>query len=525
MEPPNNNRQLSVKLLFRRALPALLALPLLFWTSSAFGQIVNFKPLERGEYTEEEEKLTVLRGLAASLDYAVSLDRAKYEELTNEEEKTTFRQDFRLSLRTVLHRDVEFLLSLEPLPRTFQGDESRQRPQEEGRISETQSTALNLREAYLRYKFNPNSGLIMGKQELSIGDRRGKVFNGIAPAITYDCRVGTWCMPFGAIKIGQAPSDWIFHWALEYTAWDDKKDSYNSDSLKVEVFRIIYTEGNVPLGKNHGPAFFNPDAPDDGTQTDISHATDSVGKPIYFDADSQNYFGFRLGWESGGFFLNIDFTSNQGDKRLHRFRDESSGVLALNFGGTEAEEFNVSVSGKVWESEVGIRGQFWRLGLRLLDADGEASVDPADKTTFLLGTTGFHEITPGAYGGTRLYFNGTGRNIDSGLGLGHSVNNIFMVGLFYEYSDPEGRGMDYQFGVYKLELNNPILDGNGNLQSNVGLEVNNVLSFYVHKAIKLQIEANVIDTQGAFTVDDYSSPLGRNTDVFTQGAIRIIYNF
>lgn len=235
--------------LLRSVLPALLSLPLLFWATFATAQIVNFKPLERGEYTEEEERLTILRGLSVSLDYAASLERAKYEELTDEEEKTAFSQDFRLTLRSVFHRDIEFLLSIEPGRRRFEGTEFRQRSEEEGKLSETQSTSVNLREAYLRYRFNPGSGLILGKQELSIGDRRGKVFNGIAPAITYDCRVGTWCMPFGGIKIGRAPSDWILHWALEYTAWDDKNAGYNNDTFKVEIFRIIYTENNIPLGK------------------------------------------------------------------------------------------------------------------------------------------------------------------------------------------------------------------------------------------------------------------------------------
>jgi hypothetical protein len=525
-EPTINNRPLSVKSPIRSLFLVTLFLPLVFWAASASAQIVNFKPLERGEYTEEEEKLTVLRGLDASLDYAAILDRAKFDRLTSDEEKTDFSQDFRLNLRSVFHRDVELFLSLEPTERSFEASESRQRKEEEGRLSDSQAISLNLREAYLRYRFNPRSALIVGKQEISIGDRRGKVFNGIAPAITYDCNVGTWCMPFGAIKVGQLPSDWIFHWALEYTAWDNKNNGYDNDTFKVEIFRILYSENNIPLGKNHGPAFYNPDNPDNGTQADSSQATDSAGNPIYYDADSQDYFGVRLGWDSGAFFLNFDFTINQGDRRLRRYSDENtSGVQGLTFGSTEAGEFSVSLSGKVWESEIGFRGPKWRTGLRVLSADGDSIVDPTDKSDYLIGTTGYHEITPGTYRGTRLYFNGTDKSVEQGSGLGHSISNIFLVGVFYEFSDPGGQGLDYQLGVYKLELNNPIEDGFGNKQSNIGVEINNLLSFYIHKAIKWQFEINILDTQGAFTLSDYSRPFGQNTSTYAQGVTRLIYKF
>lgn len=518
----------SVKQFFRVIVPALLILVGLNWATGASAQIVNFKPLERGEYTEEEEKLTILRGLEVSLEYAASLDRAKHDDIPSDEQKTDFRQDFRLGLRSVFHRDVEFQLVLSPAVRSFEGGELRERDEDEQNgIAETQPLSLNVREAYLRYKFNPRSGLIVGKQELSIGDRRGKVFNGIAPAITYDCRVGTWCMPFGAIKIGKLASDWIFHWALEYTAWDDKNDGYNNDTFQVEIFRIIYTENNVPLGKNNGPAFFNPDALDAGPLVDPSQATDSVGTPIFYDASSQDYFGFRVSWESGIFFMNFDLTSNQGDRKLHRFSSTtSSGAPAgLNFGGTEELVFRVSVSGIAWESEVGFRQRHWRLGVRLLNVDGDDELDPTDKSSFLGGVSGYHAITPGSYRGTRAFFNGSDNGVEFGRGLGRSVSNIEMIGFFFEFSDPLGKGMDYSLGIYDLELNRPVLDANGNRQSNVGVEINNVLSFYVHKAIKWQFEINIIDTQGAFAVDDFTRPTGRKTDFFTQGAVRLIYSF
>ncbi|NIR98521.1 MAG: hypothetical protein GWO39_13180, partial [Gammaproteobacteria bacterium] len=106
--------------------------------------------------------------------------------------------------------------------------------------------------------FNPRSGLIVGKQELSLGDRRGKLFHGVAPAITFDCKAGTWCFPVGLAMIGPKGADAIVHLALQFNGWDEQHDGFRH-ALEVEVFRLIYTEEDVPLGKNLGPARFNPD--------------------------------------------------------------------------------------------------------------------------------------------------------------------------------------------------------------------------------------------------------------------------
>ena len=112
----------------------------------------------------------------------------------------------------------------------------------------------------------------------------------------------------------------------------------------------------------------------------------------------------------------------------------------------------------------------------------------SNKQGLFRGRDGFYEVTPGSYRGTRLYFNGSDNSVEQGSGLGHSVNNIEMFGFFMDFRDPHGKELDYSLGIYKLELNRPVIDSNGNRQSNVGVEVDNMLSFYVHKAIKLQFE-------------------------------------
>jgi hypothetical protein len=501
-----------------------VSLLLLLWSLPVAAQVVNFKPLARGEYEEEEEKLFILRGIRVGGDYAIRSARDKHESLSEEEETTRFKQDFRLDLRTVFHRDVEMQLVLETQPSSMDSRQFREAADEDrNRITESGSLSLNAREAYLRYKFNPGSALILGKQEISLGDRRGKTFHGIAPGFTYDCRVGTWCMPFGGLKIGEEASDWIFHWALEYTAWEEERNGL-SDTFKVEIFRIIYTENNVPLGTNRGPALFNRSDPDDPLALDASQAVDSLGNPIYYDAEKQDYFGFRLKWDSGVFFFNFDVVSNQGDRKLHRYREGTS-IQPLDFEGSQDLSFGQPVSGIAWESEVGFRTPQLRYGLRLMSASGDPPVTPDTTTGLTSGLGGFYEITPGSYQGTRLYFNGNDATVELSGGLGHSINNTRLYGFFLDFSDPQGRGLEYSLGIYRLERQHPVFDALGFKQTDIGTEVDNMFGFYIHKAIKLQLEGNLMFTGKAFAPNDHTLPSGVSEDFFLQGIARLVYSF
>ncbi len=509
-----------------RTSPLLVFLILLLWGLTVFGQAINFKPLERGEYEEEEEKLFILRGIKVGGDYAISLRRDKHNEIPADQNRTSSDQDFRLDLRTVFHRDIEMHLVLETQPSEFDSTRLRSSEDQEGQSQTTESPALglNAREASLRYRFNPRSMLVLGKQEISLGDRRGKTFHGIAPGATYDCKIGTWCMPFGALKIGEEASDWIFHWALEYTAWEAGKKEELGDTLRVEIFRILYTENNIPMGTNSGPAFFNRNDPDNSGALHPSQASDSAGNPIYYDAEEQDYWGLRVNWFSGAFFLNFDAVYNQGKRRLHRYRSDAPAEF-LDFDGNRDYSFRQVVSGIAVESEIGGRWNKGRAGLRFLNASGDPPLTPGAAGEQIRGIDGFFEITPGSYQGTRLYFNGSDATVESGGGLGHSVNNTQMYGFFYEFTDPDDLKMDYTFGLFRLERIHPVYDALGLKRKAIGTELNNLLSFHIHKALRLQFEVNAINTGKAFAVDDYSAPTGLSNNYFLQGFVRLVYNF
>jgi hypothetical protein len=488
---------------------------------------VNFKPLEQGDYTEEEQKIVTLKGLEAGLDYALRMSKAQYGGLSKGGTVTQLNQIVRLRLSTVFDQDLGLHLVLEPDQRNVRDTDIRaERGNEAGRLGDGQPLSLGVRELYFGWRFNPRSALLLGKHELSIGDRRGKVFDGIVQAFTFDCTVGTWCMPFGAALLGTDVGDGLFHWALQYTAWDEQADGFR-DSLAVEIFRIVYTENNVPLGRNLGPTVYNPDNPTNSAASVAGSAPASQlllpdGQPVYYDARHQNYFGFRVNWEAGSFFFNFDVTSNQGSRDYHPYRDANGVELGTLPSG--AQEESHKVQGSAVESEIGIRWPRMRLGLRLMNATGDTLQNSSSGSSYLRGLSGYHEITPGAYRGARLYFNGGDSEVTDGAGLGHSVNNTRLVGIFYDYEDADNRKVAYSLGLYQLLLNHAILNADGERVYNIGLEWDNVLTFFLRKRFKLQFEANAIQPRGAFALNDYTPPDTVQT-VFVQALGRLVYSF
>ncbi len=509
---------------------ALLLAGLVLLPMHAAAQL-NFKPLERGDVKEVDQKLVVVRGadgkefaLELGGDFAIRSSGEKAKRLDLLDRRTQFDEDFRLKIRTWFHQDVALHLTLQTAPSGFNDSNLRQAPADNrGSLTDSKPLTLTAREAYLLFNTNPNSHLLFGKQEISLGDRRGKVYDALQPGASFDCRVGTWCMPFGAIKAGEASADWIYHWALEYRPWDGLKNNMR-DTLEVEIFRIIYTESNVPLGTNLGPATFDRENPEVATRT---QQTDFTGKPIYFDAREQNYMGLRLNWLGGPLFANLDFTSDQGKRIYHRFREPNGGPsvgLPIYANGVGSKFQRESIAGYTYESELGFRWQQGQTGLRYMTATGDSVKPPDNGKNFLRVLRGYHEITPGTYRGSRIYFNGTDSDVQDGSGLGHSVNNTTLVGWFIDLDYPDDKKVGYSGGLFAIRKNEAIFNALGKLRSNVGLELDNVLTWHVHKAVKVQFEANVLRAGGAFSLDDFTPP-DKDQYLFIQGIARLVYNF
>ncbi|MDH4246670.1 MAG: hypothetical protein OEW39_02510, partial [Deltaproteobacteria bacterium] len=447
---------------FRMFPSAVLALLLAGAPSAVRGQ-VNFKPLERGDYTEVEERIISVRGLEVGLDYALTLENREYSGLPAGGKGTNHLQDLRLRLQTTLHRDIALHLTLGPNQHNMQNGDLRVeevRQGSDGRLRDSQPTTLGLRESYLRYGFNPRSFILLGKHELSLGDRQGKIFNAIVPAYTFDCQAGTWCMPFGIGFLGKRAGDAVYHWGLQFNAWDEYANG-QQDKLSVEIFRIIYLEQQVPLGKNLGPTNYNPDysSANPATAPLSSQLLDSKGIPVTYDARKENYYGVRWDFRSGRFYWNGDATGHQGQRLYH----------------SEGTEAVFKVRARAGETELGMRWSTGQAGLRMMTASGDPYEDSSSSASYLRHLRGYHEITPGSYSGTRLYFNGGDSEVDQGAGLGHSISNTRLVGLVLRIGDPENRQVSYNTGLYQLQLNQNILNRQGLPVSKIGLEWDNML--------------------------------------------------
>ncbi|MBI3993853.1 MAG: hypothetical protein HY342_11300 [Candidatus Lambdaproteobacteria bacterium] len=484
----------------------------------------NFKPLERGDYQETDENLVMVRGLEVSGQYALRVMQNSSAELSGNEKQTQAHQDFRLHLRSVFHRDVSLNVVLEVAPGDLNQAGLRERSGDtRGALAQSPALTLNPREAYLRYLFNPNSPFLIGKHELSLGDRRGKTFDAIVGGATFDCRAGTWCMPLGFFKIGDAAADWVYHWALTYRGWDIAHDG-GRDAFEVEIFRVIYTEHNVPLGANLGPATFDPATAQ--TSPVAGQVTDTLNQPIYYDAKEYNYFGLRVDWQQGAIFANLDITASQGRREYHLYRPADGGIPGgpIYSSGEGQRRASRNIAGTAVEVEAGYRWPALLAGVRLMSATGDAAVPEIDGKSYLRPLSGYHEITPGTYRGARLFFNGGDSNIGDGAGLGHSVNNTTLAGVFFQWTDREQGKFRYDGGLYLLSRNEAVLNELDKPQTEIGVELDNMLTWTFHKALRAEFELNLIAAGKAFSVNDVTRPAAEPEN-YVQGLGRLVYQF
>ncbi|HBL56041.1 MAG TPA: hypothetical protein DDZ36_09260, partial [Deltaproteobacteria bacterium] len=245
----------------------------LFLLSSAFSLFVSlansgsaqaqsyFVPLERGDYKERKERLTFSPGVELSGDYRFRTSKLKSTALplsrtaTNSPEEFSFDQDIRLRLRSTVHRIISLNLELATNQEPIYQSDIRTSRSSRTTGSESQTANITARQAYLEFNRNPNEETKLGKQVINIGDRKGKVFAGILSGYAQRCKAGTWCYEIGGMKLSSADGDWLYFFSLDYPFWHEV-DSQGEiiDSLRIEMFRIKYTEHDVPLGLNNIPA-------------------------------------------------------------------------------------------------------------------------------------------------------------------------------------------------------------------------------------------------------------------------------
>ena len=240
--------------------PALFLFVLLTSFGSAAAQS-HFVPLERGDVSERKEHLIFSPGIELSGDYRFRTTKIKSTALpasrtgTNSPEEFSFDQDLRLLLRSTVHRTISINLELATNQEPIYQSDIRASRSSRMTGAESQTANITARQSYLEFNRNPNEETKIGKHIINIGDRNGKVFSGILSGFSQRCKAGTWCYEIGGMKLSSADGDWLYFFSLDYPFWHEV-DSQGEvvDSFRFEMFRVKYTEHDVPLGLNNIPA-------------------------------------------------------------------------------------------------------------------------------------------------------------------------------------------------------------------------------------------------------------------------------
>jgi len=491
----------------------------------------NFIPLERGDHVERKEHLVFSPGLEFSGNYRFRSSKVRStspmvsRSETNSPEEFSFDQDLRLHLRTIVHRTISLNLEIATNQEPYY--QSDIRTSNTSRVSEADSQISNIyaRQSFLEINRNPNEATKIGKHVINIGDRKGKVFYGILSGFSQRCKAGTWCYEIGGMKLSSADGDWLYFFSLDYPFWHES-DSIGKviDSFRIEIFRIKYTEHDVPLGINNVPAPRLKESSLSSLESDgfnsgsgcneilAKYTLNSSCKPIYYNVHEQEYFGLRMNWESANWSFYADIISNQGNRNYFQYNDRHN-LDRMKISGRAAE---LELSWKRSGEKYTLMGMF-------AQGDEQLSDDTNSGTNYLRNLDGYFEISPGTYSGTKFYFNGGSPELNSGTGLGHSINNIQLGGIRYYYEIPETR-MIYRFGIYNLSHVKPVLNALGKKETNIGIEWDNTFSMLFAEHANIDFDFNLFRPGMAFSYNDHVLPTG-SKDLILHFAGRLTYSF
>ncbi len=510
----------------------------------------NFTPLQRGDIEEREDRWAFSPGIQLSGDYRFRTSYFNSNDLQprfpddRDPDEWVYENDLRIRMRSTVHRNASINLEIETRQGPVQEADLRDENSTERTLApDSQISALQARQAYLEYNTNPHNILKIGKHYINIGEHRGKVFAGVLTGVSHDCRLGTWCYELGAMKAGRHAADWIYYGSLEYPVFQEKTPE-GSHHFTVEIFRVFYTERNIPLGISNAPTFRDNDqeadveaafANEDSVleqrlRTQSRQVFDRDGNLLYYDAIGQEYFGIRLEWVLSPLEVHFDLTANQGKRRYHLLNEEG-GPERPNFGEASSEAFKTgnraeeSVAALASELDVKYRIGNHRFGFRWMFASGTKEKPDPEITgrNFLRTLHNYYEIVPGSYRGTNFYFNGGEQDLNAGTGLGHSISNTSLWGGWYSYTVLDW-DFTYRVGIFKLDRVQPVINELGKEVEDIGLEVDNTFAFILDKHVKADIELNFFQARDAFTFEDNEVPVKSPDGVF-HVAGRIVYSF
>jgi len=496
----------------------LLACFLISYGFSDLNAQQHFKPLKDGEYEIVEEDTRYHPGAQIHGSYeAIASDR-KNGLVTGKSLGGNFYQDISLMLRSKINTNVSLNVKL--------GHESpvvsdQDRPYETRNPSDRTTTAdgdgfnVTFEEAFLEYNHNPNAQLRLGRQYITIGDRRGLVFEGEATAATQGCRIGTWCYSIGGARLGDEGRAGVFWAQLDYPVYESGvlipdpwgiKPTRQEKSFSVELFRVMYGGNDVPTAEYGGWT---------GEYSDAHDTTDDAasGDDVYFDNDGVEYIGMNILWNYYDFDLHFTW-SNMNGTRNYFARDRTSRL--------ETDLGSRSVSGNAYLLDLGYRMQEnWKTTLTLFSASGN-SLGSQNEKLWEKNSTAYHEIQKGAFGDALIYFNGK-----NGIGDGHSVSNLTFYALKFAYREKVDEiGAD--MGLYLFSRTKPVYTNEKGAAaakgSDIGAELDVSVNWRLEERLTVQFHAAYFDPGSAYAVNDSVRP-DDNTSPFTLLGVGGRYTF
>ncbi|MBL0690970.1 MAG: hypothetical protein JJV97_01355 [SAR324 cluster bacterium] len=436
------------------------------------------------------------------------------------------KQRFHIDFESIVFADTTFFLRLANRGGSFKERLTSPYYQDNNEADITSSGAsIFAKQFYLEYRHNPLVKLIYGRQEAFIGDKIGLVYRGDLNAITQACTVGSWCYYIGISEISEHQSSGIDFVHINYPIYDQEEtvadlwlDGISKNRLEVEVYIVRYRDAKVALAKYGGAA----DLPNYNNHADSIYSPDQVRdsqKSLIFNDLNLQYAGINVSWQSYPFIVNTHYVSMAGKSKEHKQAANNSDDF------TFIKE--ITRTGYAWSLDGSWRfmpehkfnfGMLLASGNKPEDYAGYKDTYDSNNTT-QTNDVAFYEIKKGTFGDANIYFNHF-----EGFGLGHSVSNLTFAQVGYSYKkDIDSFG--YDLNIYNFSRTNGEYNKSGSFVKNIGIEVDNDITFTLSQNLFLKLSASVFIPKEAYSESDNIIPEDTPPDTYINLDAHLKYSF
>ena len=476
-----------------------------------------FTPLEQGEYKIEEESTEYDPGAQFSGSYRAFATGWRDGILLGKELGGTTQQEFEINIHSMINTNISLNVVIGNRSALVEEQETAydtRYASEKGDSSSDTGMDVIFKEAYLEYNHNPNAKLRIGKYFVNIADRKGLIYQGIATAISQDCRIGTWCYSIGGARLAEGGSSAVYWLQLDYPVYQSGKlipDPWAKDgtrqreSFNIELFRAMHKGTDIPIASSGhwvGENSSYHDTTGDSYQ----------GPRVYFENDEVEYMGFNIKWYYNSLKLNFSWVNLTGKRKYYAgYKDQ---------GGTFIKRQRIAGYAFLLDLDY-LNSKEWQSGFTLFSASGNEQKDYNAKF-WDKDSDAFLEIKKGSYGNAFIYFNGR-----DGTGQGHSVSNLFYYALRASYRSAQ-KDKSAEIALYSFKRNKPVfINQPGEAESkdtDIGIELDASFTWQLEKRLSLKLFAAIFQTGAAYTPNDNVRPIEKPED-FSLIGIDCRYDF